>query len=80
VLGQLARAGPDDRLAGVVDLVGDPVALVEADAGQDRGKSLGDVVEGVVVVVAPRPEPGPATRGFSMVDGATSAIMPREAG
>jgi hypothetical protein len=35
-----------------VDLVGHPVTLLEGDAGQDPGKSLGDVVEGVVVVIA----------------------------
>ena len=52
VLGGLARAGPDDRLAAVVDLLGDPVALVEADPGQHPREGLGDVVEGVVVVVA----------------------------
>jgi len=45
VLGRLARAGPDDRLAGVVDLLGDPVALLEADPRQHPGKGLGDVVD-----------------------------------
>ncbi len=49
---RLARAAPDDRQAGVVDLFGEPVALVEADPGNHPGKGLGDVLEGVVVVVA----------------------------
>jgi hypothetical protein len=35
-----------------VDLVGHPVALIEADAGKNGSKGLGDVVEGVVIVVA----------------------------
>src|SRR3954454_1226917 len=52
VLGRLARAGPDDRLAAGVDLVGDPVALVEVDARQHLRQRRGDVLEGVVVVVA----------------------------
>src|SRR5206468_3899759 len=51
VLGGLARAGPDDRLAGVVDLVGDRVALLERDAGDDARQRGRHAVEGVVVVV-----------------------------
>ena len=52
MLGGLAGTGPDDRLTGVVDLIGDPVALLEADPGQHPGQGLGDVIEGVVIVVA----------------------------
>ena len=52
VLGGLARPGPDDRLAGVVDLFGDPMTLFEAHSRQHPRQRLSDVIEGVVVVVA----------------------------
>src|SRR3954447_14924052 len=57
VLRRLAGARPDDRLAGVVDAIGDPVALFERDARQHAGEGGGDMVEGVVVVFATDPPP-----------------------
>jgi hypothetical protein len=56
-LRRLARAGPDRCLAAVVDRVGEPVAPIEVDAGDDAGERLGDVIEGVVVVVQDDHEP-----------------------
>ena len=50
-LGRLLRARPDDRLARVVDLVGEPVPLLERHPGDHVRERLGDVVEGVVIVV-----------------------------
>ncbi len=74
MLGGLPRTAPNDRLPTVVDLIGDPVALLEANSGQDAGQRLGDMIEGVVAVVANDyppgaafPEPGPALRGRSTV-------------
>jgi len=43
---------PDDRLAGVVDAVGHRVADGHGEAGDVARQRVGDVVEGVVVVVA----------------------------
>ena len=55
-------------------VVGDLVALGDGDAGQHPGQRLGDVIEGVVVVVADDHPPLPAqarartaSRGFSIV-------------
>src|SRR5437660_177891 len=52
VLGRLLGTAVDGRLAGVVDHVGNLVSPLEADAGDVSCKRPGDVVEGVVVVVA----------------------------
>ncbi len=41
MLRRLARSRPDDRLAAAVDQVGQPVALVEVDAGQRPGPASG---------------------------------------
>ena len=64
----------DDRLAGVVDHVGDLVSARAAYAGDEARERARDVVEGVVVVVAhdhpPRvaqPLPGAPMRGSSIV-------------
>src|SRR3954453_1919664 len=51
VLGGLPRTAPDDRLAGVVDPVGDREALLVGDARNDARQRRGDALERVVVVV-----------------------------
>src|ERR687896_388854 len=56
-LGGLPRTGPDRRLAAVVDRVREPIATVEAHPWDHPGERLGDVIEGVVVVVEDDHEP-----------------------
>ena len=58
VLSRLLVAAEDDRLAGVVDDVGDLVAALDAHAGDEACERAGDVLEGVVVVVAHDHPPG----------------------
>src|SRR5262245_29295573 len=73
MLGGLARARPDDRHPGVVDLIRKAVALIETDSRDHAGQRAGDVVEGVVVVVADDHAPVPAqprsrTRAARLLD------------
>src|SRR5439155_11055860 len=60
-LGGLALASPDDRLAAVVDSIGDLVTPVEGDTRDYAGKRARHMIERVVVVVehdhAPRAAP-----------------------
>src|SRR6476620_2639624 len=49
--GGLLGPRPDDCLAGGVDAVGDGEALVHGHPGDEAGQRVGDVGEGVVVVV-----------------------------
>src|SRR5271168_536542 len=58
VLGGLLVAAVDDSAAGGVDHVGDLHAALERDAGDETGERAGDMVEGVVVVVADDHPPG----------------------
>ena len=51
MLGRLLRPPPDDRLAALVDPVGEPVAVVDRHRRNHPGERLRDVVEGVVIVV-----------------------------
>ena len=81
MLGGLARAGPHDRLAGVVDLVRDPVALLERHPRYDPGQRGGDAVEGVVVVVQDDHPPGVAEPLARLLDaGQLDRGGPRHAG
>src|SRR4051794_13960738 len=50
-LGELAVAGPDERLPGRVDLVRERHALVVVDPRDRLRERKGDAFEGVVVVV-----------------------------
>src|SRR3954447_659701 len=59
-LRRLLGPRPDDRLARVVDLVRDPVAVVDADPRDHPGQGVGHAVEGVVVVVEHDHAPGVA--------------------
>ena len=52
VLGGLLVAAVDDRLARVVDRVGDLVSARQRDAGDEARERARDVIEGVVIVVA----------------------------
>ena len=62
VLGGLPGTGPDDGLAGAVDLVGHRVAAIQVDPGNVAGKRSRHPVEGVVVVVQHDHPPGAAER------------------
>ena len=74
MLGQLARPAPDDRLAAAVDLVGDPVALLDRDSRQDArqrvatwSKVLWLSLRTMTRQSPPCPDSGPALRGRSIV-------------
>src|SRR4051794_16698065 len=56
----LAMPAPDEGLAGVVDAVGERVSGRDVDPGDRAGQRDGDMVEGVVVVVADDHTPGAA--------------------
>ena len=51
LFGVFTRSAPDDRATVVVNPVREPVALRQRDARNETGEGLGNVVEGVVVVV-----------------------------
>ena len=59
-LGGLPVAGPDDGQPRAVDAVGERVALVDRDPGDEARERVRDVVERVVVVVADDDAPGAA--------------------